>query len=273
MRIKPTPETIWKRPAYLPHVQPPLTDALIRRAEAEFGHSLPQRFLDVLRVQNGGPIRFAIPESVGDQIAGIGSSYPSLTSFHLRDNQEYVDFSLDGLIPFDGDGHWYYCLDYRNNATEASVSYIDVECNSQDQIADSFADFLQLMELKLETELVLQNVFDFDDAKQRLEGIFDATFEHDISNIGVPNSTLKTGKNWDQCFWISPNKVARGYSGDDPENFRFQGDALLFPELAPTAVIFEAPEEYIDQYRIRIADAGMKLVDVHTAAFGDRTKP
>ena len=266
MKIKPTPETIWARPVYLPYVQSPLTDALVQQAESQFGHSLPQLFLDILRVQNGGPIRFSIPDSVCDHIAGIGPSYPSITDDDLSDHQEYVDYSLDGLVPFDGDGHWYYCLDYRDNSVEPAVSYIDLECNSENRIADSFSDFLQLLELKLENELVLQNVADFDDAQRQLEVIFESKFEHDISNIGVPNATLKTGKQWDECFWISPNKVAYGYSGDDPETFQFQGDALMFPELSPTTVIFEAPVEYIDSYRARLVDAGLALVEIHTAA-------
>lgn len=266
MKIKPTPATIWKRPAYLPYVQPPLTDELVRQAETQFGHPLPPLFLDILRVQNGGPIRFSVPDSVGRVIAGIGPSYPSITDYDLCDHQEYVDYSLEGLVPFDGDGHWYHCLDYRYNSEEPAVSYIDVECNSQNRIADSFSDFLQLMELKLDNELVLQNVCDFDDAQRQLLAIFGSKFEHEISNIGVPNATLKTGTKWNECFWISPNKVAESYSGDDPRSFEFKGDALLFPELSPATVIFEAPSQYIGSYRMRLLEAGLALVDVHTAA-------
>jgi hypothetical protein len=97
MAIKPTPETIWKRPAYLPYVHAPLTDEAIRKAEKTLGCALPTAFLNVLRVQNGGPIRFRIPESMGDMIAGIGASFPSITDFDLSECQANVDFSLDGL--------------------------------------------------------------------------------------------------------------------------------------------------------------------------------
>ncbi|MCO6044421.1 SMI1/KNR4 family protein [Aeoliella sp. ICT_H6.2] len=266
MNIKPTPETIWTRPAYLPYVQTPLTEALIRQTESQLGHTLPQLFLDILRVQNGGPIRFSIPDSVGDQIAGIGPSYPSITDDTFRDHQEYVDYPLDGLIPFDGDGHWYHCLDYREGSAEPAVSYIDVECNSQGRIADSFSDFLQLMELDVENERVLQNVENIHDAQRRLEALFGLAFERKLSNIGVPYLKLQTGKKWDECFWISSNRVAAGYSGDDPETMEFEGDALLFPELPADTVIFEAPDEYLDQYGTRLQDSGLALVDVHTAA-------
>lgn len=266
MKIKPTPETIWKRPAYLPYVHAPLTDDVISAAEKQLGVTLPKDFLDLLRVQNGGPIRFCLPDSVGDKIAGIGSSFPSITGFDLAGNQEYVDFPLDGLVPFDGDGHWYHCLDFRSNEKYPAVAYVDVECNSEMRIANSFREFLSLMKLKLETELLIQSVVDIDDAKAKLEAIFNAPFSHEVSTIGVPQWTCKTGPEWDACFWITSNKVAGGYSGRSPEEFRFKGESLLFPELNQHAVIFEAPENRIESYRERIHAGGLALVNIEKAA-------
>src|SRR5688500_6730211 len=99
---------------------------MIAAAERKIGYELPADYLNLLRTQNGGYIRFEIPESLGDTIAGIGPYFPSITDFDLEEAQEYVSYPLIGLVPFDGDGHWYYCLDYRENATVPAVSYIDV---------------------------------------------------------------------------------------------------------------------------------------------------
>jgi hypothetical protein len=265
MKIKPTPKTIWKRPAYLPYVHPPLTDEAILQAEKQLGCALPTEFLDVLRVQNGGPIRFRIPDSLGDMIAGIGPSFPSITDFDLMEAQGYVDFSLEGLVPFDGDGHWYRCLDFRTNDKSPGVSYIDVECNGEYQIADTFSSFLELMELDIERELAIKNVANLGDAKRQLEALFGSAFEQRVSNLGVPYLTCQTGSEWDHCFWITGNKVARGYSGEDPDTFQFEGETLLFPELSPDAVIFEAPDNHIDSYRTLLRDAGLVLVDIESA--------
>jgi hypothetical protein len=266
MRIKPTPKTIWKRPAYLPYVHSPLTDEVIVAAENRLGCALPHDFLNILLVQNGGPIRFALPDSVGNLIAGIGPSFPSITAFDLTELQDYVDFSVEGLVAFDGDGHWYHCLDYRRNENRPAVAYIDVECNSEHRVAESFSDFLDLMELSLENEMVLKNVDNIDDARTRLEALFGSRFERDISNIGVPQWTCKTGAEWDACLWITCNQVARGYSGDGPKEFQFEGESLLFPELNQDAVIFEAPEERIESYREKLRKAGLELVEIDNAA-------
>ncbi|XZE19133.1 SMI1/KNR4 family protein [Pirellulaceae bacterium SH449] len=266
MKIRATPQTIWKRPAYLPYVQSALNEETLAAAEKQLGHSLPAELVEILKVQNGGPIRFKLPESVGDTIAGIGDQFPSLLDRILNDAQEYVDFSLEGLIPFDGDGHWYNCLDFRGDPRNPGVSYIDVECNSEHRIANSFAEYLNLLELDIDRELVLRNVKDFDDARHRLQSIFGVPPEEKISNVGVPYTKYQIGNDWRVCCWISSNRVAAGYSGDSPESFIFRGEAALFPELTENAVIFECPEGQLRSYRQLLHAHDMELVTIEQAA-------
>lgn len=272
MRITPTAETIWERPAYLPCVNPPLTDELIYQTEKRLGCKLPSEFLDLLRVQNGGAIRFAFPERIGDSIAGIGpanlrSSCPSINNYYLSEQQEYVDYQLDGLVPFDGDGHWFYCIDYRDDQQRPCISYIDVECSSEKRrVADSFSDFLQCMELKTGTKLVLQGVKSLNDARERLEAIFGCTFDDNISYFhGVACPTLQVGNSTREQFWITSNRVARWYMGERP-NFEYEGATLLFPELDCNAVLWDASGEHTSVYRSQIQDAGLQMVDIYTAA-------
>ena len=129
-----TAKSIWRVPAYLPYVQPTLTDRTIAAAEQEIGCSLPHEYLDLLRVQNGGYIRFSLPEMdiVHDLIKGIGSDANSLTDTQWKDYQESLSFPLDGLVPFDdGNGQNYACLDYRHDPAHPSVTYIDTEGDRQ----------------------------------------------------------------------------------------------------------------------------------------------
>ena len=57
-----TADTIWQVPAYLPYLQPPLTDEAVAAAEKEIGYKLPSEYLNLLRRQNGGYIRVSLLE-------------------------------------------------------------------------------------------------------------------------------------------------------------------------------------------------------------------
>ena len=54
---------VWRVPAYLPYLQPPLTRAAVAAAEASLRVRLPQSYLSLLEVQNGGYVRRVFPEA------------------------------------------------------------------------------------------------------------------------------------------------------------------------------------------------------------------
>src|SRR6185312_1469448 len=54
----------------------------------------------------------------------------------------YMTIDLEGLYPFDGDGHWHLCLDYRENWHEPRVTWISTESDSEKRIAGTFAEYL-----------------------------------------------------------------------------------------------------------------------------------
>lgn len=172
-----TADTIWQVPAYLPYLQPPLTDKAISSAEMEMGYKLPTEYLSLLWKQNGGYIRYSLPEMVHEKIAGIGPYFPSLTDFDWDECQEYVSYSLEGLVPFDGDGHWHLCLDYRKNPQKPSVTYADVECDRESPIADSFGAYLALLQLKTDDCFVLLSVTDLEEVQAKLSKSLRASFE------------------------------------------------------------------------------------------------
>ena len=60
-------EKIWRVPAYLPYLQPALTEEAILAAENSIGFKLPTAYLELLREQNGGYIRYSLPEMVTTQ--------------------------------------------------------------------------------------------------------------------------------------------------------------------------------------------------------------
>lgn len=134
------PARLWRVPVYLPYLQPPLTDAMVREAESQMGVKLPRAYVAALRIQNGGYLRTTLhptDRAPVDRIAGIGPRFPSLlrrdwddVKAHMAENGFVTPTGLDDLVPFCGDGHYHYCFDYRQTGRreEPRVTYIDVEC-------------------------------------------------------------------------------------------------------------------------------------------------
>lgn len=153
---RPPAARLWSVPVYLPYLQPPLTDAAIEAAEAYLGIRLPVAYIEALKVQNGGYIDRTLHPSghaAVDWIAGIGPRFPSLLRKDWSAVVEYMaeeglttPARIDDLVPFCGDGHYYYCLDYRESGPrgEPRVTYIDVESFDVDEVvARDFGTFLR----------------------------------------------------------------------------------------------------------------------------------
>jgi len=256
--VRATVDTIWQIPVYLPYLQPPLTDDAVAAAEKVIGRRLPSEYLDLLRKQNGGYIRFSLPEMGHDKIAGIGPNFPSLTGFDWDECQGQVSYPLRGLVPFDGDGHWHLCLDYRKDARVPAVTFANVECDSETPLADSFADYLAMLRPKVDDEHVLQSVPDLErlkaDLSRRLAAAFDSLDDY---TAGYPIERARLGDDRNpQWLWISPNTVRRGFIRPDESGYSVLKDLLpglgdRFPGLPAGSYILSAT----DGVRDRVLDA------------------
>jgi hypothetical protein len=216
-----------------------LTGEAVDAAERQIGYKLPGEYLDLLRKQNGGGIRFSLPETVHNLIAGIGPSFPSLTRFEWDEWQESVSFPLRGLVPFDGDGHWYLCLDYRGNSRTPSITHADIEGDEEIVVAGSFADYLTKLKLDLGDEYVLEGV-------SNLESVIDFLASSLKIRFDPPNPLAHGYTTYLARFdtngipeWIlvGPNFVPRGFvRPTDPRYAELKdlmpGHALRFP-MAP----------------------------------------
>ena len=232
-------DTIWKVPAYLPYLQPPLTDEAVDAAERQIGYKLPGEYLDLLRKQNGGYIRFSLPEMVHDSIAGIGPYFPSLTRFDWDECQESVSYPLQGLVPFDGDGHWYLCLDYRNNSRTPSITHAEIEGDEEIGVADSFADYLAMLKLEVGDDYVLEGVTDVEKVIAALASSLKVSFDPPNTLMrGYPMYLAHFQSNGIPAWvLVGPNWVPRGFvRPDDPRYAELKdlmpGHALRFP-MAP----------------------------------------
>ncbi len=133
---------------------PPLTDEALAEAEASLDVRLPAEFVDLLRIQNGGYTqRFAHPMAQEtswapdhvplDALAGIvtGSIHDSMHNILLTEylTQEWELPPRQVLLA--GGGAYWITLDYRRGPIP-TVAWIDVDCDQDMQVAESFAAFL-----------------------------------------------------------------------------------------------------------------------------------
>lgn len=244
-----TADTIWRIPAYLPYLQPPLTDEAVASAESKIGYELPTEYLKLLEKQNGGYIRFSLPQMVHDSIAGIGPHFPSLTEFHWDECQEYVSFPLQGLVPFDGNGHWHHCLDYRRTSRAPSVTHVDVECNQQSDIASSFAEYLATLQFEVGDDYILEGIEDIESVKSYLSVSLNIAFDPpDTWAHSYPMHRARLGtENKPGWIWISPNTVPRGFvRSDDPRYMELKdlmpGLAARYPNVPVGSYVLSATD-------------------------------
>lgn len=267
MRLK-NPKQIWQIPIYLPYLQPVLTDKAIYDAELKIGYSLPLEYVSLLKIQNGGYIRYTLENTPHQVIAGIGPYFPSLTEFDwLCEYEDTVSFALSGLIPFDGDGHWNICLDYRRNKTEPEITYIDTETDCETKIADSFKDYLALLVLKTNGNYVIRSQDCLEATINHISTLAGITFEEpDTFAQGYP---IYRGKINDAWIWVSPNKVLHGFVRPDEDRYDelkhwMTQSSLRYPELSETDLLIECSDEAeMKKLRDLLLGKGVLAVDLH----------
>jgi hypothetical protein len=132
-------KTIWGKPKELALVQPKLTDELVYNAEKIIGKNLPKNYIEMLKIQNGGNIRYRLKKYPFPYVIGIGRYYPSL----LENDYD----GTNDLLPFGGDGPCYFCFDYRLNNNEAKITYIDLEADKEKILYDNFNEYIHSLEL------------------------------------------------------------------------------------------------------------------------------
>lgn len=243
--------SIWSLPVYLPYVQPILTDVMVQDAEKQLGYKLPESLINLLKIQNGGYIAYRLPDIWHNCIYGIGPNFPSLLDRSFSEEaQTFVSYPLDGLIPFDGDGHFSICLDYRAS-DDPCITAVDIECDEIQSIAPSFDDYLAMLERDLEHKYVLENVINIDQMLGKLSQLLNVTFEtqdpemHGYAQYAAP---LKTASEFPEWLWVSPNEVPHGFIRQREKHYEelvhlTQKTIKKFSELPDCAYILQVSDE------------------------------
>ena len=240
-------KTIWQVPKYLPYLQPTLTEDILRRAEEQLGHKLPDKYIDLINIQNGGYIRFTIKDVPHREIRGIGPNFPSITDFDWADYNGTLSFELEGLIPFDGDGHWFICFDYRKHKTSPAITFIDESQTDKEKvIAETFEKYLDLLELETEGQYVIETNLSIEETTMKISQIASINFEMpDLYAHGYPVYRARYKDAW---IWVSPNKVPSGFVRTDDVEYEelksgMAGMSLRYPEIPENNLLIQVSDE------------------------------
>ncbi len=129
----------------------PLTDELVEIAEEKLKIKLPSTYINILKQQNGGYMKYnAHPSDVPtswaddhvnvDHLFGIGTGKEKgiLESEYLIGEWDLPK----NVVLISGEGHSWIALDYRSRKTEPSVILIDVDAEQIIELAPNFDSFL-----------------------------------------------------------------------------------------------------------------------------------
>lgn len=254
-------------PIYLPYLQPILTDAMIKGAERKIGQKLPQEYVDLLKIQNGGYIRFTIVDTPHFQIYGIGPYFPSIIKYEwLKDYEGTLSYELDGLFPFDGDGHWNICLDYRKNKKDPEITYIDTESDYEKNVAKNFEEYLNILVLDTEGQFIIETDSSIEETLNRISEIAKIDFEEpDYFAHGYPIYRSKYNDSW---VWVSPNKAPSGFIHEGESRYTelkpmMETTSLRYPEISETNLFISVSD---DQHRqdlfVELTKQGIKIKEL-----------
>lgn len=230
----------WQVPAFLDFVQPALTDAAVSAAEAQLGVKLPDAYLVLLRQQNGGALRATWPATYSRMLQGIGPCSPSITLDQARWRPKnltpgsWAPPQSELLIPFDGDGDWDMCFDYRKRGprAEPEITLIDCECEFEEPIAADFLAFLAglvdqaAMSIRIYGDVTAESVAR---ALAQQLGAPAPRVDDCASGYASWRIALRGDHQW--C-WVSSNRVPAGFRRDSKTNrvVMTEETALQVPE-------------------------------------------
>jgi hypothetical protein len=240
---------IWSVPAYLDYVHPPVTHAAIARAQEQLGVRLPAAYLAVLRQQNGGMLRLTWPGTVSETLYGIGDAWPSVTT---------AQAPAPGLVCFDGDGHWFLCMDYRQTGAdqEPEVTLLEPEAGVDRVLAPDFGSFVE----GLREPEPLARVYGPVNAQRVAEALASvlgaAVKEESGRLLPVPLFRVRLGPT--AACWVTANRVVAGYRVVDGV-LRTQGQGLqLADDPACVALVGWTPDVH-DEVLAALADLPLRV--------------
>jgi hypothetical protein len=184
-------------------------------------------------------------------------------------DEAWLPANPDALFPFDGDGHWYLCFDFRlvGHCAEPAVAYVDLESETEDQIAESFGAFLRLLERDFRNRLVIGLTrSSAEEAATILQyelGVIFSKPDDFAHGYPIRSAKLRDGAPPD-WIWISPNMVPLGFSrGTNRDIYATPETAHQFPDQPNIEVIVACSDGAAQAVLAAFLRAGSTPLPIH----------
>ena len=152
-----------------------LTEDIIIKAERSLNIILPDFYVELMRIQNGGrlfknSIEIAKKILIVDHLLGIGSRKNEgilITPYMVK------EWGLpNDIVLISGDGHSWFFLEYRQKKEDPCVSFLDTEENIAIIVASNFKEFIDKLSRDSEVnefELVSENSYSTGQLEREVE--------------------------------------------------------------------------------------------------------
>lgn len=132
----------------------PITEEMIKRAEEKLGYKLPNSYIELLKLQNGGCINEDLYEDYAEVaciygISGDEKKFYGLVSMYSNwiDEWEYPRVGIP-IAETESAGHEIYFMDYRDLGEngEPKIILIDQENDYKETyVAENFEEFVKMI--------------------------------------------------------------------------------------------------------------------------------
>ena len=174
---------------------PPVTDEMITYAEQYFQVKLPESYIKLLRISNGGILKLPYLDIRGiegpikeeefiyfDRLLGIvpPELKQTLSETNILDThylKEEWGMQQENIILIGGDGHYWVALDYRLSE-EPRITYIDTENASEYLLFNHFDELIEHL-----YDTVDGNLIEIDTTNLTKENLFENLHTNDYKSI------------------------------------------------------------------------------------------
>lgn len=245
-------QLLWSNAKCLDYLLPDLSSKMVDDIEMKIGHKLPSYLIELLKIQNGGFIRYGHPKLGLIGFLGIGDGRYTINEFHRNSFGNlpagFITINRDHFDPV------YLCLDYSQGEEPAVVCF-NSGTRETELVAASFGQFIDGLIIAPCTEWVIDTEDSLEDILIDLEYILEIQFEKPLASMGHWHYSAQ---HKDGMLFLCCNSVSESYTLYS-ESQMAEAETLTFPELNARLLFIDIHPPHLDEVAEKLKKFGVPL--------------